>query len=69
MDKNQCHQPGNLVFRLSQELALQLIEHMENIRDDESLTIPKNISARDLELKTKKQINDFNQLRSCTWKC
>ena len=42
---SQSNQPENLVFRLSPELALQLIEHMKDTicDDDDLLETPRNI--------------------------
>ncbi|MEO0970208.1 MAG: hypothetical protein AAFX80_18230 [Cyanobacteria bacterium J06639_18] len=60
---SQSNQPGNIVFRLSPELALQLIEHMENTScdDDDLLETPRNTVINSTQLKIENQIEGLSQ--------
>lgn len=59
---SQSNQPGNIVFRLSPELALQLIEHMENTScdDDDLLETPRNTITNSTQLKIENQIEGLS---------
>lgn len=60
---SQSNQPENIVFRLSPELALQLIEHMEHTScdDDDLLETPRNIIANSTQLKIENQIEGLSR--------